>query len=362
VKLCRGHAPGSTSHWPWGRNTGMLARADVKRLLVWDPLGALAFGLIVGYFTGDFRYAITSGLCAIYGVEVFWGLYQRFVRPRIQGLPRLRKVLIEIAASFLNHFLGIFIGITIALILFGYFSVGVIVYLIPLALVGPVFHSVEYARMFYRELRETELQEERLKALAAQAELKALKAQINPHFLFNTLNTIAHLIRTDPAKAESMVERLAEVFRYALFALGKDAVRLEEELDFIRSYLDLEKERFGDKLQVVLATAAETESITVPPLILQPLVENALKHGQGGKGEVQLAVATSLGDETVDIEITDQGPGMVQHGRKPYTEGTGLRNVRERLKKTYGEGHVLEIGPNVPRGTRVTVRIPRERS
>ncbi len=340
----------------------MPTRGDVKRLLVWDPLGAMAFGLIVGYFTGDFRYAVTSGFCAIYGVEVFVGLYERFFRPRIQGLPRLRRVLVEIGASFLNHFLGIFSGVTVALILFGYSSVRVIVYLIPLALVSPVFHSVEYARMFYRELRETELQEERLKALAAQAELKVLKAQINPHFLFNTLNTIAHLIRTDPAKAESMVEKLAEVFRYALFALDKDAVPLEEELDFIRNYLDLEKERFGDKLQVVLAIAADTGSIMVPPLILQPLVENALKHGQGPKGEVELGVAASLGSESVEIAVTDQGAGMVDHGRKPSREGLGLRNVRERLKKTYGEGHVLQIGPNVPCGTRVTVRIPKEQS
>ena len=144
--------------------------------------------------------------------------------------------------------------------------------------------------MFYRELRETELQEERLKALAAEAELKALKAQINPHFLFNTLNTVAHLIRTDPLRAERTVERLAEVFRYALFAMDKEVVPLSEELSFLEDYLALERERFGDRLSVRTSFSPESLSVLVPPLILQPLVENAIRHGQSPRGEIELCL------------------------------------------------------------------------
>ncbi len=337
----------------------MLSRDDVKRLLVWNPLGALAFGLIAGYFTGDFRYSFAAGLCAIYMVEALMALLQRFLEPRIQELPRLRKVLIEIGASFLSHFVGIFVGLTLTALLFGYFSIALIFYLLPWALVAPAFHSVQYARMFYRELRETELQEERLKALAAEAELKALKAQINPHFLFNTLNTIAHLTRTDPPRAERTVEKLADIFRYALFSMEKDSVPLQEELGFIQDYLELERERFGDRLQVNLSIARDTHSISVPPLILQPLVENALQHGQGLRGEVELELATSLSDDFLEIAIKDHGPGMQTIVAKQPGRGIGLRNVRERLERTYGEQYGLEIGPNEPRGTKVVISIPR---
>lgn len=337
----------------------MLSKANVVRFLIIDLLGALAFGVFVGYLTQDYVYSFATGLTAVYGVEVLTVLHQVFVRPRIQRLSRLRRVLIEIGASFISHFLGIFIGVTLITLIFGYFSIGVILLLIPVALTAPAFHSVQYARMFYRELRETELQEERLKALAAEAELKALKAQINPHFLFNTLNTIAHLIRTDPAKAEKMVEKLAETFRYALFGFEKETVPLEEELAFIEDYLDLEKERFGDRLQVKRSVAAQTLAVMVPPLILQPLVENAIKHGQGPKGEVKLGLATSLDEEVLEIVIKDQGPGMPAHEREPTSQGIGLRNVRERLEKTYGQEYGLEITANEPLGTKIVIRIPR---
>ena len=337
----------------------MLSRANIMRFLVIDGLGALAVGLIVGFFAGDYAYSIATGLSMVYMVEAFSILGNAVLRPRIQGLPRLRKVLIEIGASFLSHFLGGLVGATLTVLIFGYFSIVVIFYMAAFSLAFPAVHSVQYARMFYRELRETELQEERLKALAAEAELKALKAQINPHFLFNTLNTIAHLIRTDPPRAERTVEKLADIFRYALFSMEKDSVPLQEELGFIQGYLDLEKERFGDRLQVNLSIARDTHSISVPPLILQPLVENALQHGQGPQGEVELELATSLSDDFLEIAIKDQGPGMQTIVAKQPGRGIGLRNVRERLERTYGEQYGLEIGPNEPRGTKVVISIPR---
>ena len=198
--------------------------------------------------------------------------------------------------------------------------------------------------------------------MAAEAELKALKAQINPHVLFNTLNTIAHLIRTDPPKAERMVEKLAEVFRYALFALEKDSVSLEEELDFVEDYLDLEHERFGDRLLVKSFIAPDSLQILVPPLILQPLVENALHHGQSPQGEVQLRLETYLNEQTLVISINDQGPGFPTHSTPQRGGGIGLRNVRERLEKKYGKGFGLELSRNDPSGAKVTITIPREQT
>ena len=336
----------------------MLSREDVKRLVIWDGLSALAVGLIGGFFSRDYVYSTTVGFSMIYMIEVFYALHRKLVRPRIQNLSRLRKVLVEIGASFINHFLGGLIGATLTTLIFGYLSTTLIFYLAAFAIAFPALHSVQYVRMFYRELRETELQEERLKALAAEAELKALKAQINPHFLFNTLNTIAHLIRTDPQKAEKMVEKLAEIFRYALFGFEKETVPLQEELDFIEDYLDLEKERFGDRLQVKRSIVPQTLAVMVPPLILQPLVENAVKHGQSPKGEVKLELASSLNEEVLEILIKDQGPGMPLHARELGSQGIGLRNVRERLEKTYGEEYGIEIVANEPVGTKIVIRIP----
>lgn len=337
----------------------MLSKANVIRFLVVDGLGALAVGLIVGFFSQDYAYSIATGVSMVYMVELLTDLHQKLVRPRLQGLPRLRKVLIEIGASFFNHFVGALIGVTLTMLIFGYFSIFAIFPLIAFSLAFPAVHSLQYARMFYRELRETELQEERLKALAAEAELKALKAQINPHFLFNTLNTIAHLIRTDPAKAETMVEKLGEIFRYALFAFNRETVPLQEELAFIEDYLALEQERFGDRLQVKRSIEADTLDVMVPPLIIQPLVENALRHGQGPKGEVELELVASLDDEALEILIKDQGAGMPTYVEKATSRGVGLPNVRERLKRIYGQEYGLEIAPNEPRGTEIVIRIPR---
>jgi LytS/YehU family sensor histidine kinase len=209
-------------------------------------------------------------------------------------------------------------------------------------------------------LRETELQEERLKALAAEAELKALKAQINPHFLFNTLNTVAHLIRTDPPRAEKTVEKLAEVFRYALFAMDKELVPLGEELSFVEEYLALEQERFGDRLSIKTSASPESLRVLVPPLILQPLVENAIRHGQSPRGEVRLNLETHVNEQSLVISISDQGPGFSTHDSRPEGRGIGLRNVRDRLEKKYGHGFGLQLAENDPSGAKITITIPKE--
>jgi signal transduction histidine kinase len=340
----------------------MTTRDEVRRLLIWDALGALTVGLVAGFFSGDYVYALAMSFAMVYMVEVFYFLTKHLLRPRIESLPRVRRVLLEIGASFGSHLLGGVLGALLVTLLLQRYTPLLLVYLVTFSLFFPAAHSVQYVRMFHRELRETELQEERLKALAAEAELKALKAQINPHFLFNTLNTIAHLIRTDPSKAERMVEKLAEVFRYALFAFERDTVSLEEELAFIEDYLDLEHERFGERLSVEVCVAPSSLRVLVPPLILQPLVENALEHGRGPKGEVFLELQASLGDEHLTIAVKDHGPGMPAQRRRARRGGIGLRNVQERLRKTYGDAYRLRLAPNEPRGAKVTITIPLEQT
>jgi two-component system LytT family sensor kinase len=198
--------------------------------------------------------------------------------------------------------------------------------------------------------------EQELRTLATQAELKALKAQINPHFFFNALNTIAALIHTDPALAEASVERLAGMFRYVLAGSERGQVSLEEELAFVDDYLEIERARFGERLRVTREIDPRALSVPVPSLILQPLVENAVKHGHRDDGGIELDIRVEPVDGGVNITVADQGPGMPAGYRTGGSSGHGLRNVDERLRKMYGGG--LEVRENQPQGTVVTICIP----
>ena len=224
-----------------------------------------------------------------------------------------------------------------------------------------VGHSMSHLFNFYRELKQKDALEEKLKSLAAHAELRALKAQINPHFLFNSLNTIASLINSAPAKAEEAVEKLADVFRYVLSSSNREFVTLQNEIDFLDSYLDIEKARFGDRLEIMKSVQPEVLSTRIPSLILQPLVENCLKHGVTKDGKAKIDIKCFLDGNTVNIEVLDQGQGVPEEIKRGlYTKGTGLRNVNERLLKVYGEGYGLKIKDNNPNGTIALITIPKE--
>lgn len=169
---------------------------------------------------------------------------------------------------------------------------------------------------------------------ARRRRLKALRAQINPHFLFNALNAIAGWIPRDPARAEHTVERLAEVFRYTLRGSETEWVRLSEEIEFARAYLDVEKARFGERLAVEVNVGEGTGEARVPAMIVQTLVENAVKHGvarrrAGGR----VSILSNRDGSKLHIEVRDDGPGFPPAAVGP---GFGLRSVRERLAGYYG--------------------------
>ncbi len=176
----------------------------------------------------------------------------------------------------------------------------------------------------------------RAEALRAQAELAALRAQLNPHFLLNTLHSVLGLVARDPSAAEAALERLGDLLHYALrvHRAGLDQVELREEWDFVRSYLDLEKLRLGERLQVSLAADPDAFASVVPPFCLQPLVENAVRHGvapraDGGRVTVE---ARRVGSE-IRLEVRDDGPGRPGGGGDEG--GLGLRLVQERLAVLY---------------------------
>jgi two-component system LytT family sensor kinase len=176
------------------------------------------------------------------------------------------------------------------------------------------------------------------------AELRALRAQVNPHFLFNSLNTIAALIPPEPEKAELMTVRLAKVFRHVLTHTDKSFSTVEEEIDFVRTYLEIEKVRFGDRLSILIEVSEAAETATVPSLILQPLVENALKHGLAPKlGANKLTIRGSLTRGYLCLSVEDNGVGLKRADRENATPsmGVGLRNVEERLRTIYGSKGTL---------------------
>jgi two-component system LytT family sensor kinase len=211
------------------------------------------------------------------------------------------------------------------------------------------------AMHFEAEQRALLLREERLKRLLTEAELKALRTQVDPHFLFNTLNTIADLISANPQQAERMTERLAECFRYALAKHSRDLSTLDEELDFARQYLEIEQVRFGDRLRVRLSRGDATGSEAVPSLLLQPLLENAIRHGlapvrEGGCVSVQ----AHREGERLHLSIEDDGVGLARDSRT----GVGLRNVQERLRTLYAQAGEFLIGARPGGGTLIRIVIP----
>jgi len=212
------------------------------------------------------------------------------------------------------------------------------------------------AMRFEADQRALLLREERLRRLLTEAELKALRTQVDPHFLFNTLNTIADLINSNPQQAERMTERLAECFRYALAKHSRDLSTLDEELDFARHYLEIEQVRFGDRLRVQLSRGDASGSEAVPSLLLQPLLENAIRHGlapirEGGCVSVQ----AHREGERLHLRIEDDGVGL----RTDLRAGVGLRNVQERLRTLYAQAAEFLIGARPDgRGTRITIVIP----
>ena len=200
--------------------------------------------------------------------------------------------------------------------------------------VAAVYVSLQRAAgRMARRLKEKELNEERLERLKARAELEALQAKINPHFLFNTLNSIASLISENPAAAESTVEKLSELFRYTLQRSGENAVKLSEELEIVRSYLEIEKLRFGDRLQFDIRSDARLNDFSLPALLIQPLVENSIKHGiasepKGGR----VTVETRSSNGGCVITVRDSGKGFTASAEET---GFGLKSIRERLNLAY---------------------------
>jgi two-component system LytT family sensor kinase len=238
------------------------------------------------------------------------------------------------------------------------------------ALAGQVSGRLE-AMAAERERVAQQNKEERLRRQLTEAELRALRTQINPHFLFNSLNTIADLIVANPATAERMTVQLAKIFRHVLRSSDRQMISVGEELEFLKTWLDIEAVRFGERLRVRFETDAALTAESVPPLILQPLVENALKHGLAPKlGGGVLHVRVALSGEQLSLTVEDDGLGFpvtlaanaTNGAAMAATGGIGLRNVAERLATIYAGRAEMRCEAVATGGSRVTLLLPREMS
>ena len=196
-----------------------------------------------------------------------------------------------------------------------------------------------------------------LEARLAKTHLQVLKMQLQPHFLFNTLNAIAELVHTDPEAADQMITRLGRLLRLSLDHASHQVVPLRQEADFLRVYMDIEQVRFQDRLQVVWDLDPDTLDAAVPTLLWQPVLENAIRHGVtplAGRGRI--VITSRRESEDLVLEIRDNGQGLPPEGAP--RQGVGLRNVRERVEQLYGPRARFTLSPALGGGTAAHLRLP----
>jgi len=239
-----------------------------------------------------------------------------------------------------------------------YFAFGFYIDLIIALLIVIAVHTL----LYYQSFRASELAQSSLKAQLAQAQLRALKMQLHPHFLFNTLHSISSLVLEDPPKANSMIARLGDFLRLTVDNSDQQLVTLKEETEFLRCYLDIEQVRFGDRLTVTFELEPQTLSAQIPHLILQPMVENAIQHAiapRSARGHINIE-AKRL-NSLLRVAISDNGPGISSNANLPWKQGVGLTNVRTRLQQIYGPDFRFELMNTKGGGVTAFMEIPFER-
>lgn len=349
---------------------GRGALLPLVQVLLWaagNSLAGAVIGLAVAFFQGGEIETPTIAISVLFGNVVGFTAMICSVAlfPRLAGLVApLRALLLGLALLS-----GSIAGSVAVLKLYPLFvfsdprqAVAIVAINAVLALiVGFVVVLYEGMRLrlqeSLREIEEVRLAEARLREEAARAELAALQARINPHFFFNTLNTISSLVAQDPERAEEIVQTLADLFRYTFKAAGAGRVPLDEEIAFTRNYLSVERERFEDRLRVEWDIDPESTEFPVPGLVLQPLVENAVAHGIAPRADGGgLRVAARVVDDTLHLDVADDGIGLPANRAELIRDGHGLGNVHRRLDTFYEGRASLSLLDN-PRGRGTLARL-----
>ncbi len=218
-----------------------------------------------------------------------------------------------------------------------------------------------YAFNYYRRFREGQLRTLQLEAQLSQAQLQALKMQLHPHFLFNTLHSISALLNKDTEAARQMITRLGDFLRLTLENSGSQEVTLQQEMEFLSCYLEIERIRFRNRLVTHMDVAPQLLEARVPNLILQPIVENAIRHGiapRSSPGLIEIEAKHQNG--ALRIQVRDNGPGLPKHrtSENLFRKGLGLSNTETRLERLYGAAHLFDLSNDPDGGLIVTLEIP----
>jgi two-component sensor histidine kinase len=219
--------------------------------------------------------------------------------------------------------------------------------------------GLSHALGYHREAQSRALRASQLETSLVEAQLQALQRQLQPHFLFNTLNTISALIHRDAEAADAMIARLSDLLRMSLDMVGVQEVSLKDELDFLSKYLEIERTRFRDRLTVVFDVQPDTFDALVPNLLLQPLVENAIKHGIGPRpAPGTITIRSRRVGSLVELIVQDDGVGLSAARLSDFNRGIGLSNTRSRLEHLYGTLHRFEFRQPPQGGLLVLIEIP----
>ena len=337
---------------------------------VWTALGLLSVLQTSVYFMRDGRPVPWSPIfvdrmtdwytCAIFTPVFFWLVR---VVPWEQGR-RLRaaalQTLVVIACVPVKYFLYVVIVQAVIpdyrTMVFGRVLVGSFISeVMAFGAMMAIVHAVEFNRRAVRHVTETAT----LQARLAEARLETLTAQLQPHFLFNTLHAVSTLMHRDVEAADTMLARLGDLLRRTLDDRGKPELPLVEELRLLDAYLDIARVRFQDRLTVDIRIAPDTTQALVPRFVLQPLVENALQHGIGSRqGAGRVTIRSQRAGARLSLVVSDDGVGGPLDGNGFPREGIGLTNTRLRLRERYGDDHLLRLAKGDDGGLVVTMNIP----
>ena len=321
----------------------------------------LAFSAATGQALSIGSAAARVGVAAATWVLITFLVFALARRYPLDRRPRTRAVVVHVFAGFALAMLEVVVGFVVMrttgwvedqpfrLLLLRSYPGDLIYYWL--------FVGVAHGLNYYRRFRQREAHAAHLRTRLAEAELHLLKSQLHPHFLFNTLHAISALMHRDVRAAERMLSRLSELLRVALDYSGTDEVTLEEELAFLEPYVEIERVRLGDRLSVEFDIQPTVRDARVPHMILQPLVENAIRHGiapRAAPGRIRVSARGRR--NMLDLEVLDDGPGMPPG---PITNGGhGLAITRARLEQLYGEDFLLQIRNAAGGGFRVSLTIP----
>lgn len=246
----------------------------------------------------------------------------------------------------------------------GQYDYGIMLYRYPMEFANHVFSfwvlvGVIYVIDSYREAGKRQLVTAELETRLAEAQLQNLRLQLQPHFLFNALNTISSVMHEDVNRADAMLAQLSDLLRRTLRAANSQEVPLEEELAMLKNYLAIMEARFGDDLRVDFAVEPALSDVLVPQLILQPLVENSIRHGRDAQSSrVDVHVRARRDNGNLLLQVSDNGPGIADLEKGEWRKGVGLSNTEERLEGIYGPDHQFLLENSAGGGLTVSVRLP----